>query len=234
MITITATLPTLAARQVLATCSHLGGKPSETDLRTTVQRMADGLVQLAVAYAKGQVRGGRENPNLVITVTAEAMAGLTNDPGTTAWGDRIPAHVLRQLAANAVLQRVIMAGSHVLDVGREVRFATVAQYRALVARDGCCRWDGCTIPAAWCDIDHLTPWEHGGTTTLTNLVMFCRFHHHQRHQPHVTIHGDAHHLHLQLADGTIIHCRPKAATRALQPDPRLLHPPPDRTTTAAA
>lgn len=34
---------------------------------------------------------------------------------------------------------------------------------------------------AWCECHHITPREHGGETTLSNLVMLCRVHHRQLH-----------------------------------------------------
>ena len=42
---------------------------------------------------------------------------------------------------------VFQAGDEVLALGRSVRFATDAQWRALVVRDECCRWAGCRMPA---------------------------------------------------------------------------------------
>ena len=206
---LTAILPLLDLRQVTNSISHVAGKPCEADERTTEQRLADGLVQLCIAYAKGQVAGGREKPTLLITTTADAYTGRTADDGFTAHGDRVPAHLVRFLAEQANLQRVLIAGAHILDLGREVRYATDAQYKALVVRDGGCRRPGCHIPAAWCDIDHLLAWEDGGATDLDNLVMWCRHHHTQKHRPGVTVVGGVDYLRLRLADGTIVHCPPK-------------------------
>ena len=165
--------------------SHIAGQYGKDDGRTTEQRLADGLIEFASAYAKGEVNGGRENPNLLITISATSLTGDSDEPGHTSWGDRIPAFVARRLAEFANLQRVVMAGSHVLDLGRTVRCATDRQYEALVARDGGCREPGCTIPPAWCQIDHLHDWILGGATDLDNLVMWCTFHHHQKHLPGV-------------------------------------------------
>jgi 5-methylcytosine-specific restriction protein A len=33
------------------------------------------------------------------------------------------------------------------------------------------------VPAAWCDVHHLVPWEQGGPTDLWNLALLCRRHH---------------------------------------------------------
>ncbi len=244
LVTINATLPVLQARQVYASVSHIAGQYGKDDSRTTEQRLADGLVELATAYAKGQITGGRENPNLLITIPVDSLTGHSDEPGVTSWGDRIPAFVVRRLAENATLQRVLQAGSHILDLGRSVRLATDQQYQALVVRDGGCRWPECHLPAAWCQIDHLTDWILDGPTDLDNLVLWCTFHHHEKHRPGVTVLGNAHDLRLQLADGTIVHCPPKngrdvtrnsssrQTSRAEQGD--LFDEPPERSTQAAA
>ncbi len=202
-------LPERETAEFRATITAIAGKPNEHDARSTEQRLADGLIQLCAAYAKGDVRGGREGANLVITISAESYAGLTSDPATTATGHTIPAHVARQIAENATMQRIVTEGSRILDLGRTVRFATHDQYKALVVRDGGCRWPGCHIPAAWCDIDHLVAFEEGGATDLDNLFMWCRHHHTRKHQPGTRVHGDAQHLRVELADGTVFACPPK-------------------------
>lgn len=209
-----AILPLFDLRQVTSSISQVAGKPCAADSRTTEQRMADGLVQLCIAHAKGEVKGGREKPTILITIDADDFVGNTPHDGRTAHGDAVPAHVVRLLAEHATLQRVVTAGSHVLDVGRDTRFATDAQFRALVVRDGGCRWPGCRIPANWCDIDHLVPWEAGGRSDLDNLVMWCRHHHSQKHLPGVTVLGGIDDLRLRLPDGTVVDCSSTARVTA--------------------
>jgi hypothetical protein len=52
------------------------------------------------------------------------------------------------------------------------------QLRHLVsARNTCCTAPGCSQPAAGCDLDHTTPWHHGGPTCPCNLAPLCRHHH---------------------------------------------------------
>lgn len=212
LVTTTVTLPTLQSRQFHQAISAAAGAPAAADDRTPAQRLADGLILLCDAYAKGEVTGGREKPTVLITFSAEAFEGDTDEPGVTAHGDRIPAHVVRRLAENAHLHRVLVAGSKILDLGMRVRFATEAQYQALLVRDRGCRWPGCHIPAAWCEIDHLVPFPEGGPTDLDNLVMWCSHHHHEKHRPGVAVHGDANDLRLDLVDGTRLHCPPRART----------------------
>ena len=58
-----------------------------------------------------------------------------------------------------------------------------AQLTALVrARDGRCRFPGCSIAARFCDLDHVRPWPTG-PTTATNLLTLCRRHHRIKQRP---------------------------------------------------
>ncbi len=209
LVETTLVLPELEHRQVINTITHATGTYHADDDRTHAQRLADGLINLAKAYAAGTITGGREKPTLLITCTADTLTGLSDEPGTTAHGDRIPADVVRHLAENANLRRLVTAGSAVIDLGTRIRYATDDQYQALMMRDGGCRHPDCTIPPAWCEADHLIPAEHGGPTNLDNLVLWCDYHHHYKHRHDITVIGDAHHLSLRLPDGRIIACPPK-------------------------
>lgn len=57
--------------------------------------------------------------------------------------------------------------------------ATAAMART---RDGHCRFPGCSVPAARCQLDHVVPFLHrnptaGGWTIVSNLQCLCQFHH---------------------------------------------------------
>ena len=45
------------------------------------------------------------------------------------------------------------------------------------ARNATCTAPGCGQPAARCDLDHTSPWHHGGLTCPCNLAPLCRHHH---------------------------------------------------------
>ena len=38
---------------------------------------------------------------------------------------------------------------------------------------------GCTVPADWCEVHHLIPWQHGGGTDIANLALLCPHDHDQ-------------------------------------------------------
>ena len=60
------------------------------------------------------------------------------------------------------------------------------------ARDGHCRFPGCSVNARFCDVDHVIPWPTG-PTSATNLACLCRRHHRikQSRRWHATLGPDA-------------------------------------------
>jgi hypothetical protein len=57
------------------------------------------------------------------------------------------------------------------------------ELEALVrARDGRCRFPGCSIAARSCDLDHVRPWPLG-RTAAPNLLTLCRRHHRIKQRP---------------------------------------------------
>ncbi|MCU1365900.1 MAG: hypothetical protein JWN39_1539, partial [Ilumatobacteraceae bacterium] len=178
------------------------GKPLDGDDRTREQKNADALVMLADAYAKGEVRGGRERPTVVVTIDIDVLEGRTPGAGRSSTGEIIPAEIVRQMCTNANIVRLLTSNSVPLDLGRSQRLASDAQYKALLARDGGCRFEGCQMPADWCQVDHIHEWDaQNGPTDLHLLVLWCVYHHSFRHRPDVHLHGDANNLSITLPDG---------------------------------
>jgi uncharacterized protein DUF222/HNH endonuclease len=79
--------------------------------------------------------------------------------------------------------------------------------RAVQLRDRGCAWPRCGRPAAWCDVHHLTHKADGGTTSVSNCVLLCQFHH------DICIHRRGWRL--------VLH--PDATTTAYGPDGQVLH-----------
>ena len=63
-----------------------------------------------------------------------------------------------------------------LNIGRKSRVIPPAIRRAMLARDGGCRFPGCDR-TRFCDGHHVKHWATGGETKLGNLVTLCSFHH---------------------------------------------------------
>jgi 5-methylcytosine-specific restriction protein A len=88
----------------------------------------------------------------------------------------------RRLACDAKVSRIITdGGSQPLDVGRSSKVIPPALRRAVIVRDGGCRFPGCGRPPSWCDAHHILHWADGGRTALDNLLLLCRPHHRAVH-----------------------------------------------------
>ena len=97
----------------------------------------------------------------------------------------VPAMTAWALAAGGTWRRLVTdpASGVVIDVGR-TRYRPPAGLADLVrARDRACVFPTCQTPAERCDIDHLTAWSQGGTTSLDNLTTLCEAHHRLKHTP---------------------------------------------------
>ena len=97
----------------------------------------------------------------------------------------VPAMTAWALAAGGTWRRLVTdpVGGTVVDMGR-TRYRPPAGLADLVrARDRACVFPTCQTPAERCDIDHLTAWSQGGTTSLDNLVVLCQAHHRLKHTP---------------------------------------------------
>ncbi len=107
--------------------------------------------------------------------------------GRIAGGPGLPQPVLERLACSGRLRTVVFdprippgEAPNVLDVGASHRLVTAKQFRALMARDGGCAHPGCGSRIGL-EAHHVQHWLHGGKTTLANLVLLCRRHHHAHH-----------------------------------------------------
>jgi hypothetical protein len=98
-------------------------------------------------------------------------------------GASLPPEVVGRLACDASVGRILLGpGSVPLDLGRRERLFTASQRRALLLRDGGCRFPGCRRPPRYTDGHHLVPWYAGGSTDLDNGMLLCRWHHSAVHR----------------------------------------------------
>ena len=164
-------------------------RPADDD-RTAGQRRHDAfgrLIRRAVTAPDSPKRHGAP-VQLLVLVTGEALDRQPGAaPARTAGGHVLAPRALDRLSCSSPLARCLLAGSVPLDLGRRVRIATEAQYRALVARDRGCVVRGCGRPASWCTPHHIVPWQHGGPTDLSNLALICEAHHHALHDRNRTL-----------------------------------------------
>mgnify|MGYP000932714892 CR=1 FL=1 len=161
---------------------------------TQVERAANGAAQApstptepvgALVPAEAAETGV---PGRIIGPAAPAQATESAQVADVSVGSRrvaVPAITAWALATGGTWRRLVTdpASGVVLDIGR-TRYRPPAGLADLVrARDKTCVFPTCQTPASRCDIDHLTPWSEGGTTSLDNLVVLCQAHHRLKHTP---------------------------------------------------
>jgi hypothetical protein len=101
-------------------------------------------------------------------------------------GGGLAAETARRLCCDASIVPLTKRDDTILDVGRKTRSIPPAVRRALQARDGGCRFPGCT-QHRHVDAHHLVHWAHGGPTSLDNLILLCRHHHTLLHEGGYTV-----------------------------------------------
>lgn len=168
------------------------------DDRTTAQRRADAVVELAtVAMREGSLpKLSGSSVALEVVVGVDTLRELERAPGVVldhpGGGADLPGPAIGRLACDASIGRVVLGPDGVpLDLGRQVRLFSRGQRRALAVRDGGCRFPGCSRPPRFTDAHHLIPWQRGGVSDLSNAALLCRFHHRAMHEGGWGVTGDA-------------------------------------------
>ena len=172
--TTTSSLPTADGRTLPGSS---GRSLSEPDPATPVSQAAASFTAAPIPQAAASLCAAA-------TGVAQVRVGARSVavPALTAWA----------LAAGGTWRRLVTdpASGTVLDVGR-TRYRPPAGLADLVrARDRACVFPTCQTPAERCDIDHLTAWSQGGTTSLDNLTTLCQTHHRLKHTPGWTLTRD--------------------------------------------
>ena len=104
--------------------------------------------------------------------------------GTLSWVGPIAGSTARRVGCDADVTYVgINDQGQAMIVGREQRFFTWAQRKAMIARDGDrCAVPFCDRPIAWADAHHLLDWALGGPTRISNGALPCAGHHPMCHE----------------------------------------------------
>jgi hypothetical protein len=186
---LSAYLPAPAARacaDALTAHARAGLEADPDDGRGLGARRADALVNLVLTgHADGNPPHDAATPATVtvalnVTVPITALAGVSDEPGELTGHGPLDASTVRLLAdtPGTVVRRLLTdpADGRLLQVGSTTYRPSAMLDRFVRLRDVTCRWPGCVRPAHSCDLDHVIPWPHGGTTA-ENLLALCRRHH---------------------------------------------------------
>ncbi len=149
--------------------------------RTPEQRGADAFEQLCDAALRlgdaPTVHG--ERPQVILVVEESELDRAAGTAVFAGSGQPVTLAEAGTLLTDCAVSRVVRrADSTPIEVTRNVRTVPQGLWRALVVRDGGCRWDGCDAPASWCDVAHgAHPYRSEGQLSPENAVLLCRRHH---------------------------------------------------------
>jgi hypothetical protein len=168
--------------EVVATTLHAFARPGPGDTRSAEQRSWDALVAACRAAldagTAAENRGVR--PHALVLVPLPPV-GSDTPPGCVeaAWTGPLPwTEVRRHLADAAVSRALIDADSLPLEASVAVRTVPAGLWKFLLVRDRVCIADGCTVPAAWCQVMHLDEtFALGGKLSPDNSGLGCSRHH---------------------------------------------------------
>ncbi|WP_228379641.1 HNH endonuclease signature motif containing protein [Pseudarthrobacter enclensis] len=123
--------------------------------------------------------------DVLVTIPIFTLLGSTDEPADLDGYGPIPAAMARKLVANGAssFYRVLVdpRNGAPLEIGRTSYRLTEAMKRWIRMRDGHCTFPGCTNPTLDNETDHLTAWQHAGTTGVSNLAQLCPKHHRLKH-----------------------------------------------------
>ncbi len=135
--------------------------------------------------AAGIATTGNDATGTGISLGAVAGQGYGAGPGgTLSWVGPIAGSTARRVGCDADVTYVgINDQGQATIVGREQRFFSWAQRKAMIARDGDrCAVPFCDRPIAWADAHHLLDWALGGPTRISNGALPCAGHHPMCHE----------------------------------------------------
>lgn len=153
-------------------------------------RRADALAEIAETYLNNSESSGStaDRYQVVVHVTAEtpdsvgAAPSYDSDDAHIEDGPHVTAETSRRIACDCSVVGIKEdENGEPLSIGRRSRSIPPPMRRALRARDGGCRFPGCTN-ARFVDGHHIEHWADGGATSMDNLVLLCRHHHHLVHE----------------------------------------------------
>lgn len=116
-----------------------------------------------------------------------------------------PSVVLRALLTGHVRRVVMDSRGVVIDYGTKQRLFTGLARQAAMIMHRTCEAPGCTLPAAWSQVDHNTEWHQGGRTDQSNRTIGCGHHNRLKHRERWRVRRDRRGRAYTLRpDGTII------------------------------
>jgi hypothetical protein len=154
----------------------------ETEGDPIAARRADALAEIAETFMNNSESAGSTADRYQVVVHVYPKGTRTAETSSIEDGPHVTAETSRRIGCDCSVVGIREdKDGEPLSIGRRSRTIPPPMRRALRARDGGCRFPGCTN-TRFVDGHHIKHWADGGETSLDNLVMLCRHHHHLVHE----------------------------------------------------
>jgi len=183
--------PDRAARIMQSLTTNAKGLRGNGEARTIDQLRTDAFLDIldpepVTVPGKGSRERSGRGGVVDIHVDLDTLAGLAQHPGDLNGFGPVIADIARQIAErnNAASWRYTATDPTtgvVVAIGTTARRPTEAMRRQIQGQHRTCVFPGCRMPAAQCDLDHITAWADGGPTDTSNLAPLCRHDHTVKH-----------------------------------------------------
>jgi hypothetical protein len=141
--------------------------------RTSGQRRADALVEMATRSRTAPAEGIRPAPLFSVVVGFETLHGRICELEN---GTVLHPSLLEPWMDSAYFERATFSLPDRIDVSVRSRFFKGGTRRAIELRDRTCTHPYCSEPAQNCQVDHIQTYASGGLTTQDNGRLLCGFH----------------------------------------------------------
>jgi Domain of unknown function (DUF222) len=212
MWSISGLLDPLTGQAVEAAIEAAMGEPSPGDERSFGQLRHDALGDIARESLANDDRPATPGPRPAISLVVNSSDGSAHTPNS--W--YVSSLDRGLMMCDCVMTAVKTLNGDVFDVGTPTSTIPTRNRKAIVVRDRCCRFPGCSQPARWTEVHHILERENGGCHQLNNLLLLCRFHHRYVHRQSVKLRwaSDGVTITAEMRNGTILHGPPHPTTFA--------------------
>ena len=137
------------------------------DARTTTEKQADALFEIAAFYNKNHEVAGtpRHQPHVELSLDASTLHDMPIAVDSD--GNIVDPVTTDTMLCHCAVHQIYRDQHVVLAYGRARYTVPKTLFRSVAARDGGCRFPGCDAPVQFCDAHHIRQWSHGARRTTT-------------------------------------------------------------------
>ena len=172
------------------------GAGSEPAYEPAAASRADALVAVCETAREGAATGRPFVSGLRASVVVHTDRQVLLDPGADGCAHIegvgvVSAHTVQRLVCDAAVSTESFSPDGTAVPEGRTRHVPDSLRRAVLTRDGGCRWPGCGR-RRYVDIHHVVYVSQGGRTRLGNLATLCRAHHRMVHEGGYRLEMDTH------------------------------------------